>query len=208
MFKANFPTRVPQLVLLNKPYRVLRQFTDRMGRLTLASFVPLAKVYPAGRLDYESEGLVLLTDSGWFQHLIADPSGKNPKTYWVQIEGWPRPEDLSLLLGGVQLPGGIVRASAAEIIAAPPVWPRDPPIRERQSSPTSWLRITLREGRKHVVRHLTAAVGFPTLRLIRYSIGPWTLDGLQPGEWREISLPRDWEPELDRPAASRTREAT
>jgi 23S rRNA pseudouridine2457 synthase len=188
--------RIPRLVLLNKPYRVMCQFADRMGRLTLASFLSLPGIYPVGRLDYESEGLVVLTDSGRLQHLVSDPRNKNPKTYWVQVEGEPGPEQVALLLRGVHLPDGQARASHVAIIAEPRLWPRDPPIRRRASAPTSWLEITLEEGRKHVVRHLTAAVGCPTLRLIRYSVGPWTIGSMQPGEWKEISLPQNWESHL------------
>lgn len=207
MPRGDLLSDAPKLVLLNKPYRVMCQFTDSMGRLTLARFLSLPGVYPVGRLDYESEGLVLLTNSGRLQHLISDPKSMKPKTYWVQVEGRPDPKKLSLLRRGVHLRTGSARAVEAGMIAAPPVWPRDPPIRERQSIATSWLKITLLEGRKHVVRHMTAAVGCPTLRLIRYSVGPWTLDGLRPGEWKEVSLPRDWESRLDRPPASRPREA-
>lgn len=201
-------SRAPRLVLLNKPYRVLCQFTDRAGRPTLGSYLPMQGIYPAGRLDYESEGLVVLTDSGQLQHLISDPKSKRPKTYWVQVEGRPTQEQLGLLLRGIRLAGGKAMASGAILIAEPPVWPRDPPVRKRRLIPTSWLQITLREGRKHMVRHLTAAVGCPTLRLIRYSVGPWTIGGLQPGEWREILLPAQRELWLDRPAPSDLAQAT
>lgn len=180
-----------QLILLNKPYRVLCQFEDEEGRSTLADYVPLPDVYPAGRLDYESEGLVLLTDVGWLQHWITHPRHKLPKVYWVQVEGVPTPEALKQLAQGVMVKGERTRPARVRFMEPPPVWPRDPPIRERKSVPTSWLEITLTEGRKRQVRHMTAAVGYPTLRLIRWAIGPWQLGTLQPGEWREVPCPRD-----------------
>lgn len=180
-----------RLILLNKPYRVLCQFGDEEGRATLADYVPLPDVYPAGRLDYESEGLVLLTDVGWLQHWITHPRYKLPKVYWVQVEGIPTPEALQQLAQGVVVKGERTRPARVRFIEPPPVWPRNPPIRERKSVPTSWLEITLTEGRKRQVRHMTAAVGYPTLRLIRWAIGPWQLGTLQPGEWREVPCPRN-----------------
>jgi 23S rRNA pseudouridine2457 synthase len=180
-----------RLILLNKPYRVLCQFEDEEGRATLADYVPLPDVYPAGRLDYESEGLVLLTDVGWLQHWITHPRHKLPKVYWVQVEGIPAPEALQQLAQGVVVKGERTRPARVRFIEPPPVWPRNPPIRERKSVPTSWLEITLTEGRKRQVRHMTAAVGYPTLRLIRWAIGPWQLGTLQPGEWREVPCPQN-----------------
>ena len=182
---------MPRLILLNKPYLVLCQFTDAEGRPTLADYLPIPDVYPAGRLDYDSEGLVLLTDHGPLQHLIADPRHKLPKTYWVQVEGEPTAEALHRLRRGVELKDGPTLPAQAELMASPDVWPRTPPIRERKHIPTSWLRLTITEGRNRQVRRMTAAVGYPTLRLIRWAVGPWTLEGLAPGEWRAVEPPRD-----------------
>ncbi len=180
-----------RLILFNKPYDVLCQFTDARGRPTLADFVPIADVYPAGRLDADSEGLVVLTDDGALQHRITDPRHKLPKTYWVQVEGEPTRVALAELRGGVELTDGPTRPAKARVIAAPRLWPRVPPIRERRAIPTSWLEITLREGRNRQIRRMTAAVGCPTLRLVRTSIGPFGLGRLQPGEWREVPVPRE-----------------
>ncbi len=180
-----------RLILLNKPYRVLCQFEDEEGRATLADYVPVADVYPAGRLDYESEGLVLLTDVGWLQHWITHPRHKLPKVYWVQVEGIPTPAALKQLAQGVVIKGERTRPARVRLIEPPPVWPRNPPIRERKNIPTSWLEITLTEGRKRQVRHMTAAVGYPTLRLIRWAVGPWQLGTLQPGEWRDVPCPQN-----------------
>lgn len=178
------------LILLNKPYNVLTQFTDSEGRPTLSDYLPISELYPAGRLDYDSEGLVLLTNAGWLQHLIAHPRHKSPKTYWVQVEGLPTEEALQMLRSGVQVKGERTRPAKARLMDEPDLWPRVPPIRERRDLPTSWLEIILLEGRKRQVRRMTAAVGLPTLRLVRWAVGPWTLQGLQPGEWREIPCPR------------------
>jgi len=174
-----------RVILLNKPYLVLCQFTDPDGRPTLADYLPVPGVYAAGRLDHDSEGLVVLTDDGALQHRISDPRFKLAKTYWVQVEGVPTPEAIKQLETGVDLKDGRTRPAQARLIDEPPVWPRVPPIRERKSIPTSWLELTIREGRNRQVRRMTAAVGFPTLRLIRAAVGPWKLDGLQPGQWRE-----------------------
>ena len=182
---------MPRLILLNKPYLVLCQFTDAEGRPTLADYLPIPDVYPAGRLDYDSEGLVLLTDQGPLQHLIADPRHKLPKTYWVQVEGEPTAEALHRLRRGVELKDGPTLPAQAQVIPPPDIWPRTPPIRERKHIPTSWLRLTITEGRNRQVRRMTAAVGYPTLRLIRWAVGPWTLEGLAPGEWRAVEPPRD-----------------
>jgi 23S rRNA pseudouridine2457 synthase len=172
-----------QIVLFNKPYGVLCQFTDTAGRPTLADYIPLKGVYPAGRLDLDSEGLMVLTDHGRLQHRIADPRHKLEKSYWVQVEGEPDAEALARLRKGVPLNDGITAPAEADSIAAPDIWPRTPPVRRRARIPTSWLQLTLREGRNRQVRRMTAAVGYPTLRLIRHRIGDWTLGELLPGEY-------------------------
>jgi 23S rRNA pseudouridine2457 synthase len=178
-----------RLILFNKPYGVLPQFTDReQGRPTLADYIPLPGVYVAGRLDLDSEGLLLLTDDGKLQAKIADPRHKMPKTYWAQVEGIPDEAALERLHHGVMLNDGPTRPAPARLIDAPEnLWLRDPPIRYRAAIPTQWLQLTLREGRNRQVRRMTAAVGFPTLRLIRHAIGQWTLADLSPGQWREVS---------------------
>lgn len=175
----------PMLVALNKPYGVLCQFTDRSVpvRRTLAEFALPADVYAAGRLDHDSEGLLLLTDEGGLAHRITDPRHKLAKTYWVQVEGDPRREQLDALRLGVSLNDGPTRPAQVERIDVPELWPRDPPVRFRKSVPDTWLAITIREGRNRQVRRMTAAVGLPTLRLVRVAIGEWTLGTLQPGEW-------------------------
>lgn len=179
------------LILLNKPYGVLSQFTDRgtpSARETLSDFIEVPGVYPAGRLDRDSEGLLLLTDDGRLQARIADPRFKMPKTYLVQVEGEPDEASLDALRRGVRLKDGPTRPAEVECIADPALWPRDPPIRVRKNIPDRWLKLTIREGRNRQVRRMTAAVGHPTLRLVRWSIGEWTIDGTQPGEWREAIL--------------------
>ena len=181
------------LVLLNKPCGVLRQFRDDMGRSTLADFVTLENVYPAGRLDRDSEGLLLLTDDGRLQARITQPKSKTPKTYWAQVEGDAQDSQLDTLTQGVTLKDGPAAALAVARIEPPAqLWPRDPPIRHRLSVPDCWLQITINEGRNRQVRRMTAAVGLPTLRLIRCSIGPWSLEGLRPGESREIETDDAW----------------
>lgn len=175
------------LILFNKPYGVLSQFTDASGepsRSALSRFIQVPGVYPAGRLDLDSEGLLLLTDDGRLQARISDPRYKLPKTYLVQVEGDVEDAALALLRRGVRLKDGMTRPAVAECIAPPPLWPRDPPIRVRKSVPDCWLRLTISEGRNRQVRRMTAAIGHPTLRLVRWSIGEWTLDGLAPGECR------------------------
>ena len=182
---------MPRLILFNKPYRVLSRFTDDEGRSTLADFVDVPDVYPAGRLDYDSEGLLLLTDQGWLQNLIADPKHKLPKTYLVQVEGIPSEDELKRLREGIELKDGPTRPAEAVRIDPPDVPERVPPIRERKDIPTSWLRLRIREGRNRQVRRMTAAAGHPTLRLIRQKIGPWRLGQLAPGEWVEVACPED-----------------
>lgn len=172
------------LIVFNKPFGVLSQFTDKGGRATLAGFIAVPRVRPAGRLDYDSEGLLLLTDDGALQARIADPRHKLPKTYWAQVEGGPDEATLEALRRGVMLNDGRTRPAGARTIPEPALWPRDPPIRFRKNVPTSWIELILSEGRNRQVRRMTAAVGFPTLRLVRMAVGPYTLDGLEPGEWR------------------------
>ena len=181
-----------RLLLLNKPYRVLSQFTDDAGRSTLADHVPVAGVYPAGRLDWDSEGLLLLTDDGNLQARISSPRFHLPKTYLVQVEGIPDDTQLQQLRDGLQLNDGRTRPARAALIEPPALWPRHPPVRERRHIPDCWLELVITEGRNRQVRRMTAAIGHPTLRLVRWRIGDWTLDGLAPGEWRElsVSLPR------------------
>jgi 23S rRNA pseudouridine2457 synthase len=177
-----------RVILFNKPFDVLCQFTDREGRRTLADFVPERGVYAAGRLDRDSEGLVVLTDDGRLQARISDPRHKVSKTYWAQVEGVPDARALKALAEGVMLNDGPTLPARVRIIDEPPeLWPRDPPIRMRRHIPTTWLELTLSEGRNRQVRRMTAAVGHPTLRLIRYRVGSWTLDGLAPGERLEVS---------------------
>ena len=173
------------LILLNKPYDVLCQFTDGEGRATLADFVDVKGVYPAGRLDRDSEGLVILTDDGRLQARISDPRHKMEKTYFAQVEGVVTPEAVQALSRGVALKDGPTLPARARAVAPPPcLWPRTPPIRERKTVPDGWIELTLREGRNRQVRRMCAAVGLPCLRLIRWRVGDWTLEGLAPGNWR------------------------
>ena len=179
------------LILFNKPYRVLSQFRDAEGRATLGDFIDVPGVYPAGRLDFESEGLMVLTDDGRLQARISQPRSGTRKTYWAQVEGEPSAEQLANLTRGVMLKDGPAKAAAARRIDEPPgLWRRDPPIRFRKNVSDSWIEVVLTEGRNRQVRRMTAAVGLPTLRLVRYSIGDWTLGELQPGEWREVRAPK------------------
>jgi 23S rRNA pseudouridine2457 synthase len=178
------------LILFNKPFRVLCQFSgERPGRRTLADFIDVPGVYPAGRLDYDSEGLLLLIGSGALQHLITDPRRKTEKTYLVQVEGSPERDALDRLRRGVRLQDGMTLPAKARFVDAPDIRPRVPAIRYRKSVPTAWLELTIVEGRNRQVRRMTAAVGHPTLRLIRVRIGPWELGDLAPGEWKEIEVP-------------------
>jgi 23S rRNA pseudouridine2457 synthase len=177
------------LIAFNKPMNVLSQFTDAGtagARATLSDYIDLPGVYPAGRLDRDSEGLLLLTDDGRLQARIADPRFKLPKTYLVQVEGTIGEEALAALREGVRLNDGMTSPAQAEAIDVPQLWPRDPPVRFRKTVPDAWLRLTISEGRNRQVRRMTAAVGLPTLRLVRWAIGDWSLDGLAPGEWRAV----------------------
>jgi 23S rRNA pseudouridine2457 synthase len=182
---------MPRLILFNKPYDMLSQFTDRgtdTARATLSDCIAVPGVYPAGRLDRDSEGLLLLTDDGRLQSRIADPKYKTAKTYLAQVEGDVTDEALAALRRGVDLKDGPTRPADVERIEDPGLWARNPPIRVRKAIPDSWISLTIREGRNRQVRRMTAAVGHPTLRLVRWRIGDWTLDGLQPGEWREVEV--------------------
>ncbi|MFN5645373.1 MAG: pseudouridine synthase [Sphingomonadales bacterium] len=181
-----------RLILFNKPYGVLPQFTDKgtegSPRPTLSAFIDVPNVYPAGRLDMDSEGLMLLTDDGRLQAQIADPRHKMPKSYLVQVEGAVGDDALQKLRSGLKLNDGMTLPALAEAIEPPALWPRDPPIRVRKTVPDSWIRLTLREGRNRQVRRMTAAVGHPTLRLVRWSVGDWSVEGLPPGKWRDLRL--------------------
>lgn len=176
------------LIAFNKPFNVLCQFTDssKPPRATLAGFGLPPDVYAAGRLDYDSEGLLLLTDDGRLAHTLTDPRHKEEKTYWVQVEGTPSDEQLQALRSGVRLNDGPTLPARAERLETPQLWVRNPPVRFRKTVPDAWLAITLREGRNRQVRRMTAAVGLPTLRLVRVAMGAHRLDGLQPGEWRHV----------------------
>lgn len=183
-----------RLILFNKPYNVLSQFTDNgsgaatPSRVTLSAFIDVPDVYPAGRLDADSEGLLLLTDDGRLQARIADPKFKMPKTYLVQVEGDVAEASLDRLRQGIRLKDGPARPAEAERIPDPHLWLRDPPVRFRKTVPDCWLRLTIREGRNRQVRRMSAAIGHPTLRLVRWAIGDWTTEGLEPGEWRDVPV--------------------
>lgn len=178
-----------RLVLFNKPYGVLSQFTDAADRPTLAAYLPIPGIYVAGRLDRDSEGLLALTDDGALQARLSHPRHKQPKTYWAQVEGVPEESALERLRRGVELNDGPTLPTEVRRIGEPDgLWPREPPIRQRVAISAIWLEITLREGRNRQVRRMTAAVGHPTLRLIRCRIADWSLDGLTPGQWRELAV--------------------
>jgi 23S rRNA pseudouridine2457 synthase len=176
-----------KIVLFNKPFDVLCQFTDDQNRETLAQYIKEKGVYAAGRLDRDSEGLLLLTNCGKLQHTLTDPNKKTDKTYWVQVEGVPNQKSLDALSSGVELKDGLTRPAKVKIISEPNIWPRNPPIRERANIPTTWLSMTINEGKNRQVRRMTAHVGHPTLRLIRYKIGRYSLDGLLNGQYKVLS---------------------
>lgn len=178
------------LILLNKPYGVISQFSEHDKHPTLSAFILEKNFYPAGRLDHDSEGLLILTDEGPIQHCLSHPKHKLAKTYWVQVDGEITTAALDALEKGVELKDGKTLPAKARKIAEPELWPRDPPVRYRAAIPTSWCEIIITEGKNRQVRRMTAAVGFPTLRLVRYSIGEFTIDGLSPGEWRKIPTPQ------------------
>ena len=189
--RGGLENAMSRILLFNKPYGVLSQFTDARSpspRPTLSGFVTVPGVYPAGRLDRDSEGLLVLTDDGALQARIADPRHKLPKTYLVQVEGAPSDADLAPLRHGVTLNDGPTRPAQVQLIAPPALWERDPPVRFRKAVPDQWIEITIHEGRNRQVRRMTAHIGFPTLRLVRWRIGDWTLDGLAPGGWRDAAL--------------------
>lgn len=177
-----------KVLIFNKPFDVLSQFTDDQHRQTLADFITVKDVYAAGRLDRDSEGLLILTNDGVLQARLTQPESKSPKTYWVQVEGAPTEEDLEKLRQGVELKDGITLPANVEIIETPDLWDRNPPVRFRAAIPTTWIAITIIEGRNRQVRRMTAHIGFPTLRLIRYSMGDWTIQDVPHGEWKEVSL--------------------
>lgn len=190
-------TAATRLIALNKPYDVLTQFRDEQGRATLADFVPIPAIYPCGRLNRDSEGLLLLTNDGQLQARIASPRHKLPKTYWAQVEGTATQAQIAQLQRGVLLNDGMTRPAIARVMPEPNnLWPRTPPVRFRKTVPTSWLELTIREGRNRQIRRMTAAVGLPTLRLVRVQIGPWSVAGLLPGQWMELDATQ-WRKALD-----------
>ncbi|MFY8297241.1 pseudouridine synthase [Pseudoalteromonas sp. SS15] len=184
--KEALPADQVKIVLFNKPFDVLCQFTDDQNRATLADYVKEKGVYAAGRLDRDSEGLLLLTNCGKLQHTLTNPKKDTDKTYWVQVEGVPSDESIYALNKGVELKDGLTKPAKVRIINEPNIWPRNPPIRERKNIPTTWLEITISEGKNRQVRRMTAHIGHPTLRLIRYRIGKYTLDGINNGEYKVL----------------------
>jgi len=177
------------LILFNKPYGVISQFSEHEKHIALSQYIKEKDFYPAGRLDHDSEGLLILTDEGAVQHCLSHPKHKQPKTYWVQVDGDITPEALSQLEHGVSLKDGITLPAKAKKMDEPNIWARQPPVRYRAEIPTSWCELTITEGKNRQIRRMTAAVGFPTLRLIRYSVGDFTINSLTPGEWRKIATP-------------------
>jgi 23S rRNA pseudouridine2457 synthase len=175
------------IIVFNKPFNVLCQFTDKEGRKTLSDFIPIKNVYAAGRLDFDSEGFVVLTDDGKLQNKISDPENKLEKTYWVQIEGIPDDEALKKLRKGIELKDGITKPAKVQIINEPKIWERNPPIRVRKSIATCWIELKIVEGKNRQVRRMTAAIGCPTLRLIRYSVGKWNIENLIPGKYKILN---------------------
>ena len=184
------------LILFNKPYHVLCQFRDNDGRATLADYIDVPDVYPAGRLDYDSEGLLILTDDGRLQQRIANPRYHKEKQYWAQVEGIPAQRDLDRLASGITLKDGPTRPAKARLIDTPELWPRNPPVRFRKSVPDRWVEIRIQEGRNRQVRRMTAAIGFPTLRLVRVAVGDWHLRDLLPGEFKIMELPTSKRPSI------------
>lgn len=196
------------LIRFNKPFQVLSQFTSEGDKMALSSFIDVPDFYSAGRLDYDSEGLLLLTNQGPLQHLIASPKFKMPKTYWVQVEGDISDQALEQLRHGVELKDGLTKPAQAKRMTTPDIWSRTPPVRERKNIPTSWLSLQIHEGKNRQVRRMTAAVGFPTLRLIRYAIGPYTLDDLAPGEWQYTDTTSELQYEVNQFEQQRKKQAT
>ncbi|AEF54020.1 pseudouridine synthase [Marinomonas posidonica] len=196
------------LIKFNKPFQVLSQFTSEGEKTSLAGFIDAPDFYSAGRLDYDSEGLLLLTNQGPLQHLIASPRFKMPKTYWVQVEGDISDQALEQLRLGIELKDGLTKPAQAEHMTEPSIWPRNPPVRERKNIPTSWLSLQIQEGKNRQVRRMTAAVGFPTLRLIRYAIGPYSLDDLAPGEWQYTDTTSELQHEVHQFEQQRKKQAT
>lgn len=186
--KPSLPLSERKVIIFNKPFDTLSQFTDGEGRKTLADYIEVKDVYAAGRLDRDSEGLLVLTNDGILQAKLTQPSSKSPKTYWVQVEGAPSEEELDKLRNGVELKDGMTLPAKVSVMHEPELWPRNPPVRFRANIPTTWLAITIIEGRNRQVRRMTANIGFPTLRLVRYSVGSIELGDLPLGEWKEIQL--------------------
>lgn len=191
------PTKKPNIILFNKPFQVLCQFSEHEGKTTLAKYINKPNIYPAGRLDYDSEGLLILTNDGQLQSLITHPANKLAKTYWAQVEGDIDSGAISKLSKGITLKDGATLPATIQKISPPEISERTPPIRKRENKATSWIKLTIREGRNRQVRRMTAAVGYPTLRLIRVSIGPWDVTNLRPGEWKETTLPIEMSKKLD-----------
>jgi len=184
--KKNLPIAERRIILFNKPFNVLSQFTDENNRSTLKNYIDIPEVYAAGRLDYDSEGLLVLTNDGELANKLTSPKQKTSKTYWAQVEGVPNMSELSNLAKGLQLKDGMTAPAIVKVINEPKLWQRVPPIRMRQHIPTTWLSISITEGRNRQVRRMTANIGYPTLRLIRYRVGNWTLDGIENGKYRSL----------------------